>query len=958
MDDIIQDFVSEVGESLQDLDTDLVRFERDPGDPDLLGRIFRIVHTVKGTSGFLGLMRLQTVAHSAENVLGGFRDGSVAVCEESVSAILQAVDTIRALVQALETGGQEPAGDDTGLIARLDGACRGPTASMATAPTGPVAKRPLIERLGGDSTLDAACEGLHGVLTRDSAFSDAMEQADLDWFHAAVRDALCAKARGQLGADALEAALAQYKVEGALARAVPWLRDSLLALEADPAAVEELLPLPPPVVVAPSAPEPPSTLMKTAEAPLEMATPTDKPAAQTIRVGVEALEHLMTVASELVLIRNQLIQTLREQPHSPFAPALNRLNQVTTELQESVMTARMQPISGAWAKLPRLVRDLAHDLGKEIELVMHGQDTELDRQVLELIKDPLTHMIRNAADHGLETPSERRAAGKTSVGRITLHARHEGGAILIEVADDGRGLPAEKIRRKAVAAGLISEAAAAKLSAVEVRQFIFAPGFSTAAAVTAVSGRGVGMDVVRTNIEQIGGAVELSSVEGGGTRFVIRIPLTLTIVSALIVECGGQRFAMPQVSVMELVRTSAGAPHDVEYIGAAAVLRLRDRLLPLVSLRAMLGFPPADPERERCIVVARLGAFTFGVIVDRVFDMEEIVVKPVSKILRHLKVYSGATILGDGTVIMILDMKGIAMQTGALSDAAGRAEPEKPVDLAPEPTQSVLVFRAIGGALSAAPLGEVKRIEKIDHERLERAGEHAVIQYHGRLIPVVADTAATAPDAFDGRRPMLVFARADRLVGLLVQEIIDVVDITPPADHGAQGHAVSGSMIVAGAATALIDVDLCCRSALGEPAERMTSPPRVASADVASGPIVAPTPQGVGRRLLVIDRSPFSRVLLEPLLSQARYAVTMAADATAALALHEGGQDFDLIMADTNVGGADLRAFVTSFARCTRWHTVPMLGLGLYHAPEAKGFNGGPLLHALSCALDEEEIAA
>ncbi len=559
MDDVIIEFVSEAREGIEAVDAKLVRFEQTPYDPDLLGDIFRLIHSLKGGSGFLGLMRLQSVTHAAENVLGLYRDGTLAVDGPSVTAILDAVDVVRAVIEGLAETGVEPEGDDRALIARLDRIYAGEDASTTSAT--PPADRPLLERVGGEATLDAACEGALAGLVASPDTGPLFAGIDLDRVQAEWREALCGVARATAAPGALQRALAETFGEALASREAAFVqavRQSLIELEAEAEAVEALLAAPP----AEREAEPSrADRAELAKGP------------QTIRVGVETLEGLMTMVSELVLIRNQLIQTLRDQPETPFAGPLHRLNQVTSELQEGVMTTRMQPISGAWAKLPRLVRDLASDLGKRIDLVMTGEDTELDRQVMELIRDPLTHMIRNAADHGLETPDQRRAAGKPETGRITLSARHEGGAILIEMADDGRGLPAARIRAKALDVGLINPAQAAAMSDAEARQLIFLPGFSTAASVTAVSGRGVGMDVVRTNIEAIGGAVELASVEGQGTRFTIRIPLTLSIIAGLVVECCGERFAMPQASIIELVSANGTAGRRIEQINGAEVLR-------------------------------------------------------------------------------------------------------------------------------------------------------------------------------------------------------------------------------------------------------------------------------------------------------------------------------------------------------------------------------------------------
>lgn len=917
MDDIIRDFVAESREGIEALDAKLVAFEKTPHDPALLGDIFRLIHSIKGASGFLGLNRLQGVAHSAENVLGAFRDGQLTVGATNVSAVLEAVDTVRGIIEALAASGAEPAGDDRALIARLDAifAGVGVPASGETQALGS-----WIQRLGNDATLDAAAEALLAALLGAPAHAPAFAGHDLDLLQAALRDALIAAARSEsvLNASALFSGVLPSLGEHGVAFAADRLRLILVELEAEPAAVAALLPE--------------TATSSTAEKPQPAQPPSPVPTAtteaetggpQTIRVHVEVLEGLMTTVSELVLIRNQLIQTLRSQPDTPFAGPLNRLNQVTSELQESVMTTRMQPISGAWAKLPRLVRDLAADLGKSIELVATGQDTELDRQVLELIKDPLTHMIRNAADHGLERPDERRAAGKPETGRITLQARHEGGAIIVEMADDGRGLPAETIRAKALAKGLITQGQAAAMSDAEARQLIFLPGLSTADQITAVSGRGVGMDVVRTNIEKIGGVIELSSVEGQGTRFTIRIPLTLSIVSGVIVECCGERFAMPQAGIVELVSAGSAEGRRVEEINGAAVLRLRDRLLPLVSLQTLLGLAPQEEARtDGCIVVARVGGFLFGVLVDKVFDTEEIVVKPVASILRHLKIYSGATILGDGSVIMILDFKGMAQEAGAGALLNGSERDGEDQPLAREETQALLLFRAGEGSTKAAPLARVARIEETSAAALERSDGRSVLQYRGRLMPVVGVDAQPIFSGDARSTPLLVFTRGDSSIGLKVDEIVDIVDAPVANDLKAGAIGSRGSLIVAGQATELIDIDFFWSRAHGEPEP-------VARA-AAPQPAAQASPSSPLKRLLVIDASPFTQMLLRPLLAQAGYAVEIAGDPEGALIRHEAGEVFDLIMADTSPQTANARKLATALGRATRWHATPLLGLGAH----------------------------
>jgi two-component system chemotaxis sensor kinase CheA len=1007
LDDLVSDFIAETREGLEALDSELVRFEQSPDDPATLGGIFRLIHTIKGTCGFLGLSRLQTVAHAAENVLGGFRDGAVPVSQIAVSTVLETVDLIRSITDVLAATGAEPEGDDSALIARLDavfeGAAAGAQASSTAAgaasrveevvPGDAPDARSLIERLGGDATLDAACEMALSRLQGDLDLAPLFSDADPDQLQAAARDGLCALARKMEATGAFAVALARVasrSLEPAtLAAAYDVVATSLAELDVDDAAIAALRDLIPdgaasvgeastaiePVAaeamaeqpVQDAKPEPmtehnpePSLHVAVSSAPPPGRSGPPAPSseasagpAQTIRVSVDALEHLMTVVSELVLIRNQLIQTLRLEPESPFAAPLNRLNQVTSELQEGVMTTRMQPISGAWAKLPRLVRDLAQDLGKSIDLVMMGQETELDRQVLELIRDPLTHMIRNAADHGLEIPDEREAAGKPATGRITLQARHEGGAILIEVTDDGRGLSVDKIRAKAVASGLVTPAQVEQMSDADARQLIFLPGFSTATQVTSVSGRGVGMDVVRTNIEKIGGVIEVASTEGTGTHFTIQIPLTLTIVSALIVECRGERFAMPQSSVVELISASGASGHAIEYVEGAAVLRLRNRLLPLVSLQTLLALEAGgEPSGETCIIVVRVGAFTFGVIVDRVFDTEEIVVKPVAKVLRHLKLFSGATILGDGSVILILDPKGISVEAGAGQGAgAANADADSRDPAGGQDREPLLVFRAANDSLKAAPLATVSRIEEIVDNQIETVDGKTVIQYRGKLMPILGPDALPAC-RWDGggRRPLLVFARGDRAVGLLVEEIVDIVESSSQSELNSSGDGALGSLIIAGKATEMIDVGFYWSRAVNE---HQPAP------DTQTLRLDGAAPAAL-KRLLVVDASPFSQLLLRPLLSQAGYDVTVATDPTSALQLYDAGERFHLIMADTQSGVSPVQEFARAFGRATKWHDTPLLELALRRTGDKAEavLDESTLLGAVSGALDELRGAA
>ena len=483
----------------------------------------------------------------------------------------------------------------------------------------------------------------------------------------------------------------------------------------------------------------------------------------------------MTTVSELVLTRNQLLEIVRRHEDSDFKVPLQRLSNVTAELQEGVMKTRMQPIGNAWQKLPRIVRDLSAELGKQIELEMNGADTELDRQVLEMVKDPLTHLVRNCADHGIESAAERIAAGKPLKGTIRLTACHQGGHIIIEIADDGRGLDVERIRAKAIEQGFVSAAEIAAKSEAEICNLIFTPGFSTAAKITSISGRGVGMDVVRANMEQIGGTVDLKSVLGAGTTFTIKIPLTLAIVSALIVEAGGERFAIPQLSVLELVRAANSGDHRIERIKETPVLRLRNKLLPLVSLKETLQLDGTESDKG-FVVVAQVGNQIFGIVVDGVLHTEEIVIKPLSSKLRHIAVFSGTTILGDGTVIMIIDPNGVAQSLGRVTPVVSADEVELDDGGATDEDMTpLLVFRAGSQQPKAVLLSLVSRLEEIDCRQIEISDGRHLLQYRDQLMPLLRIDPQTAIKP-EGAQPILVFSDHGRSMGLVVDEIVDIVE--------------------------------------------------------------------------------------------------------------------------------------------------------------------------------------
>jgi two-component system chemotaxis sensor kinase CheA len=825
MDDLLSEFLTETAESLDVVDVELVRFESDPSDKATLNNIFRLVHTIKGTCGFIGLPRLESIAHAGETLLGKFRDGALPVTAASVSLVLASIDRIKMVLAHLADAQVEPAGDDRDLIAQLERAAEGGAASAEPEPSPkpepvivPVASAPAQQSEEGQGAWDAD----QGRFLRPGEVSLAdLEAAFMSAEGPEVREAKPVAA----------AAVVEHDEEkkGGIG-------------------------------------------------------------ANTIRVNVNVLESLMTMVSELVLTRNQLMQMLRMSHDSEFKAPLQRLSGITAELQDAVMKTRMQPIGSAWKKLPRIVRDASQDLGKKIDLVMEGEATELDRQVLELIKDPLTHMIRNSCDHGVERPADRAAAGKSENGTIRLHAYHEGGHIIVEVGDDGAGLNTDRIRRKAIEKGVIDGVEAMAMTDAQVHRLVFAPGFSTAEKVTSISGRGVGMDVVKTNVEQIGGTIDLKSRQGAGTTFIIKIPLTLAIISALIVGVGEQRFAVPQLSVLELVRAGKRCEHKIEMINASRVLRLRDRLLPLVSLADVLNLivEPFNENKLASVVVMQVGETRFGLIVDEVFDTEEIVVKPLAKRLGSMCEYSGATILGDGAVIMILDPNGISKSVASLERSVDRLLEEQAAASAAAGAAasaaartSMLLFSAGGEQPRACPLSLVTRLEELDATRFEATARGLVVQYRGRLMPLAS---AGGEIKRSGKQPILVFSQGESVIGLAVDRILDIVEDVLDIQLNDAAPGVLGTAVLKGASTEVIDLGWF-----------------LAKADPGWAAAAAQIEKQRGRkRVLLIESHPFFRNLLAPVVTAAGYDVTIAASAEEAKASLAAGLGFDVVLADAD----------------------------------------------------------
>jgi two-component system, chemotaxis family, sensor kinase CheA len=804
-DDIVKEFLVESYENLDRLDRELITLEKNPNDRDILGSIFRTIHTIKGTSGFLAFNKLGAVTHVGESLLGRLRDGQLALDREITSALLAMVDAVRQMLASIEATGVEGERDDDGLIARLtrlQGAPEAAGKSEASAELKAVA----AAAAAGPQAIGAPAIGGPTV--------GAPKPRSAKTRRAKVGEAKVGEAK--VGETTVtETKVAGTTIGGAVEEPKSGGTPSPREIAAEPPAVQTA---------------------DVADAQrVQQAAPGQSASDSTIRLDVGLLDHLMNLVGELVLARNQILQFANSTEESGLLATSQRLNLITTELQEGVMKTRMQPIGNIWSKLPRTVRDLALGCGKQVRVEMEGKETELDKTLIEAIKDPLTHLVRNSVDHGIERPEVRQAAGKDPEGRLFLRAFHEGGQVNIEISDDGAGVDQDRIRDKAVQKGLISADQAGRMTDREIVNLVFLPGFSTAEKVTNVSGRGVGMDVVKTHIEKIGGTVDLQSKPGQGVLVRMKIPLTLAIIPALIVTSAGERYAVPQVNLLELVGLDGEqAREGIETIHGAPVYRLRGRLLPLVHLKnalqtAAAAAPgPLSVNSGRVnIVVLEADGRHFGLVVDEINDTEEIVVKPLNKHLKSISVYAGATIMGDGKVALILDVLGLAQCSSILAEGRehGHGEEAQAAAEGAGGKQKLVLFTGRAGARMAVPLNLLARLENIPGAQVERAGNQWVTQYRGQILPLIR-----VSHALEERRELprgeddvlslpttamlqvLVLENERQPFGLVVNQILDIVESTLQPQSPPTRAGVLHSSVIAERVTELLDVPALLRT--------------------------------------------------------------------------------------------------------------------------------------------------
>ena len=914
-DNLLNDFLAESREHLNSIEPDLLEMERSGAttSKESLNRVFRAIHSIKGASGFFAFESLKRLSHAMENVLMPIRDGALAVTPEITDALLNGVDTLRAMLDDIQASEQVPCQE---LVDLLNGLLKKPTKDAATAAPKDVTSLSLDARYDPNSPAirDAISKGMHLYrvrvnllrdMTQKNRSSEALSELVLSMGQViafpADAQALSERLREDVSFSFIMTCVltAQLLAEGldmpneqiepidteSIRKEVLAERQSKPGAAAasahDPvetaASTSSIPATGAPVAgtaVLPSQPEAQAVLPPAASAVAQagLAAPSATAAGikhegpESIRVRVDHLARVMNSASELVLSRNQLLSMLdrhvREIPG--LLPVLQHLDRTVSELQERAMQTRMQPIDSLFVKFTRMVRDLARQMTKTIDLSTEGAEVELDKSVIERLGDPLTHLIRNCVDHAIETPQERQAAGKNPKGHILLRAYQQGGQVNIEVRDDGRGIDLKRVQDKAIEKGLITVSQAQSMSPKEITNLIFLPGFSTAAKVTEVSGRGVGLDVVRTNVEKLGGQVEIETTPGKGSAFLLRLPLTLAIIPALTIGVAGQKFAVPQMNLVELVRIRVEeAKNRIERVNHRPVLRLRGQLLPLVRLARVLGLAPSyvdslgaihtdrrqaigdrrhgsgikagqtpatptatpapaasadvakserkndrrrNPHGDYRVLVVQVGANRFGIIVDELFDSGEVVVKPLSVYANSSGCFAGSTITGDGRVILILDVGGIASRSRLESAQKDRAAEQSSAEVAAAANrQSIILFNHGSEELLAVGQERLLRLERTRPEQIERIGDREFIQYQGAAMPVVRLDHHLPVHALpsDARELYLLIPKRPgrRPAGILASRIVDALDVNvtvQPSDiavPGVQGTAIVGSKL-------------------------------------------------------------------------------------------------------------------------------------------------------------------
>jgi two-component system chemotaxis sensor kinase CheA len=972
-DELVQDYLAECREHLATIETDLLAMELGGAqiDEQLVNRVFRAAHSIKGGAGFFELVKIRELAHKTENALDLIRSRQAVPTPEVVSILLLAFDKLRELICSHQQSNQA---DINEFVLALTSLAAG---SLPANEKNSLSERVAVEvpetnkhiQVSAFDLSQARRCGKYIYLIEYDLIHDIERRGKTPWavfkdlikcgtifetvFDLDSAGTLEDQPSNQLMLEVLYATVLEPDMLAGVVE-VPPERVRLIEkngairplAEPSPVLAAEPLATPAPVAAEAQGCAVPETV------PVENA---DKPAPAapvpagetTIRLNVTLLDSLMTLAGELVLSRNQLNESLSRRDDRGIRTGAQRVSLVTSELQEVVTQTRMQPVGSLFTKFPRLVRDLARDLGKDVQLKLDGGDVEIDKTILEGLSDPLTHMVRNAVDHGIEPPAQRAAARKPATGTITLGASHQAGQVVIEISDDGQGLAAEKIAASSVSKGLVTREQAQSMSEREKMALIFLPGVSTAEKLSDVSGRGVGMDVVKTNLDRLGGKIEIDSAPGRGSHFRIKLPLTLAIIPSLLVSDGGERFAIPQVSVGELIRIPAGQLADrTDRVGDALVLNVRDRLVPLLHLADILGVPrPENASRALNVVLVDTGSFEYGLVVAELHDTVEIVVKPLGRHLKGLHEYAGATILGDGRVAVILDVAGLAARmklTAGTAKAASRQRVEESVSGAE--LHSLLVFHNAPGETCAVPIEQVSRIERVRPSQIERLGGRRTMQYCGASLPLVClhDTAAVGELTEQQQWVVIVFERLGRPLGLLAAEPLDMVEAALTVDSVTlRQRGIGGSAVLKDRTILLLDIF--------ELADAVRQEAEPAAAAFRDAPGNAPT-------VLVADDSEFFRGQIQRLVEAVGCRVLAAEDGQAAweiLDRHAGV--VDLVATDVEMPRLDGLALTRQIRADPRFAKLPVIALSSLAGEEeiARGMAAGVDEYQIKLNKDE-----
>jgi two-component system chemotaxis sensor kinase CheA len=978
----LQLFIEESREHLADIEEDLLAIEAQPtSSRKQVDKLFRAVHTIKGSSSVFALHSIKTLAHAMESVLEAMRNAELAPTKPLISVLLESADSLKAMIGNVT---DSAARDVTPLIQALSGFQSQPTPLNSPPSAGHVQGFPVqlndsiplfyvdaatlhtSQQSTKDSfvyAVDFGCES--DLRDKNRTLEEALE--DFEGLATIITEQQLCNELNQEHVVVVCTSQVSHEVMLQIADIPEQRVHQLLIgqlqrntqgqyLHPDGTLLPPYSPAPEHAALPAEKPQEPTTA--SADSPPDKAVTAKK---GSLRVSIELLDTLMSLAGELVLTRNELVQNAGQKQFTKIIEATQRVNNVTTALQEAIMSTRMQSIGIIFGRFRRVVRDVAQQLGKKVALQIEGEEVELDKSIIEAIGDPLTHLVRNSIDHGIEPPAARIAVGKTEVGTLSLKASQEAGQVVIAISDDGAGINTGRIRTKAAQLGLVSEEKLASMTERDLLQLIFLPGFSTSETVTEISGRGVGMDVVQSNLNTVGGAIDIESPPGAGTTIIIKLPLTLAIIPSLLVQVQSQRFAIPQANLVELVRigpTERAA--RIQRIGDAEVLRLREGLLPLVRSSDVLGMPrtfinphsglpqaerrtalldrregdaspqpPAacqrsatprrrEPPQAVHVVVVSAGAFQYGLIVDRLLDSVEIVVKPLGSHLRRCREYAGATILGDGKVALILDVVGIKerhpmQETQARIDESLRTQGGNRGRSAD--TQTLLIVENGPGEFFGIPLGLVSRIEKIRFSQINRAGGKRVVHYRGNSIPLffIEDAASVSPLGSPEIAFMAIFETGGREVGLLFSQVIDTVQTDAPLDeqtHIQQG--IAGSLYLQERLCLLLDLYGIVKACAPQPC--MASPP--------------PSETAQPPRVLLVDDSPFMLSQMQSFLNDAGYTVLSASDGAEALSLLSNHPDtIDLVLTDIEMPHMDGIALARALKSDSRLRHIPIVAI-------------------------------